>query len=236
MCGFYTCLIWIFFCFFAFKVLNMPFKQEFIQVKAISIHLLTFEEFNPLDFLSHLSAIESERLNTIKSPLKQQEFVATRILRDRIFGHHHIHYNEHGAPYIKDKQFISISHSRNIVGIAVCADFQIGFDLEFISGKAKKVCSKFLNNKELQAFNLQSELETTKLWSAKESLYKLANRTGIDFKTQLLIEPGVENCLLGKIIQANGYDLVEITTFEHLDFIVTLNQAKITKINNTIHD
>jgi len=226
--------MWIIFCFFAFKVLNMPFKQESIQLKAISIHLLMFEAFNPLNYLDHLSAIETERFYTIKSPLKQQEFVATRILRDRIFGHYHIHYNEHGAPYIKDKQFLSISHSRNTVGIAVCADFQIGFDLEFISGKAKKVNSKFINSKELDAFDLQSEFETTMLWSAKETLYKVANRTGIDFKTELIIEPAKENLLIGKIIQTNGHDLVEIYTFVHQDYIITVNHSKIVHVNNPI--
>lgn len=212
----------------------MPFKQEFIQIKAISIHLLTFEAFNPLAYFNHLSAEETERFYTIKSPLKQQEFVATRILRDRIFGHHHIYYNEHGAPYIKDKQFLSISHSRNTVGIAVCTDFQIGFDLEFIGGKAKKVSSKFLNSKELYAFDQQSELETTRLWSAKETLYKLANRTGIDIKTELIIEPANENLLLGKIIQTNGHDLVEIYTFVHQDYIITVNHSKIVHVNNLI--
>lgn len=226
--------MWIFFCFFAIKVFNMPFKQEIIQIKGVSIHLLTFEAFNPLNYLNHLSIEETERFYTIKSPLKQQEFVATRILRDQIFEHHHIQYNEYGAPFIKDKHFLSISHSRNTVGIAICADFQIGFDLEFISEKAKKVSTKFLNSKELQTFNLQSDLETTKLWSAKETLYKVANRIGIDFKTELIIEPSKENLLIGKIIQTNGYDLVEIYTFVHQDYIITVNHSKIVHVNNPI--
>lgn len=226
--------MWIIFCFFAFKVINMPFKQEFIQIKAISLHLLTYDPFDPLDYVNHLSSQETERFYTIKSLQRQQEFVATRILRDRIFGHQHIDYYKHGAPYIKDKQFLSISHSRNTVGIAVCADFQIGFDLEFISGKAKKVSSKFLNSQELEVFDLQSELETTKLWSAKETLYKLANRIGIDVKTELIIEPIDENLFLGKIIQTNRHDLVEIYTFVHQDYIITVNHSKIVHAINPI--
>lgn len=225
--------MWIFFCFFVFKVYFMPFKQEVIQIKKVKVHLVTFESFNPSDYLGHLTPIETDRFTSIKSVLKQQQFIATRYLRNQLFGQLPIQYNAIGVPFIDQKGFISISHSSNTVGIAYCEDFQVGLDIELITEKAKRVYQKFLNKTEQALFDLNSNSELTKLWSAKETLYKIANRKGIDFKTELLLVPSTKNMLIGEIIQPNGSDLVEIHTFAHRNYMITLNHSKITHVKQS---
>ena len=206
----------------------MPFKQAVIQFKEVKVYLVTFEAFNPSDYLGHLTPTEKERFNSIKATLKQQQFIATRYLRDQLFGPIPIEYNAIGAPFINHEGHISISHSSNTVGIAYCKEFQVGLDIELITGKAKKVYSKFLSEKEQTFFDLNSESELTRLWTAKETLYKIANRKGIDFKTELLLSPINKNTLKGEIIQASGSDLVEIYSFAHTDFMISFNHSKIT--------
>ena len=212
----------------------MPFKYEILHFNQVELHLIAFESFNPSDYFNHLTSLELERFYSIHSKLKQQQFIATRYLRHQLFGHEHIHYTEIGAPFIQQEGYISISHSKNLVGIAFCKEFQVGLDLEYISGKAKKVHLKFLNTLEKDSFDCSSDEEMTKLWSAKETLYKLANRKGIDFKTELILAADKENCLSGKIIQQERHDLVEIYTFVHQNYVITLNHSKIVHVNNLI--
>jgi hypothetical protein len=62
----------------------------------------------------------------------------------------------------------------------------------------------------------------------------LANRKGIDFKTELILTASKENYLSGKIIQQEGHDLVEIYTFVHQNYVITLNHSKIVHVKNLI--
>ena len=110
----------------------MPFRQEIIQINCIFIHLLSFEEFDPITYLDQLTDQEKDRFFSFGHDKRRREFAATRILRHRVFGFKHIHYDQFGAPYIEDEGYISISHAHGIVGIALCKDFSIGLDLESI--------------------------------------------------------------------------------------------------------
>jgi hypothetical protein len=71
----------------------MPFTQEKIQLKEIEIHLLHYESFHSIDYLDQLTEVEKERYFSFQHEHRKQEFVATRVLRHRVFGFEHIHYN-----------------------------------------------------------------------------------------------------------------------------------------------
>jgi phosphopantetheinyl transferase len=203
----------------------MPFTQESLQINQISIHLLYYEAFDALEYLAHLTPLEQERFFTFSNPTRQQEFVATRILRHSIFGFQHIHYTDIGSPYIEGAGFISISHCPGVVGIALCHEHTIGLDLEIISGKAKRVCTKFLSEKEFQHFDCDNELEMTRVWSAKEALYKLANRKSILFQNELEVSKSSNEIWQGKIVQPSSVWFFELTTFVHKNFVVTINTS-----------
>jgi 4'-phosphopantetheinyl transferase len=165
----------------------MPFTQDQIQIKGVELHLLRYVDFDPFTYLDQLTEIEKDRFFTFRHISRKREFVATRILRHRIFGFQHIHYDTNGAPYINGEGYISISHADSIVGIALCRDFKIGLDLETIREKAAYLSSKFLSDEEKTMFDQSNTIEMTKVWSAKEVLYKLAGRKEILFKSQLLL-------------------------------------------------
>lgn len=204
-----------------------PFNQDSIQLKNGIIHLLRFEPFNPMDFIDHLTPEETERFFSFKHLNRQQEFVATRVLRHQLFGFSHIHYNEHGAPYIEDEGFISISHAPGIVGLAICRDFQIGLDIEPLRPKALLLKDKFLSEEEKQLFNTESELEMTKVWSAKEALYKLAGRKQLIFKTDLLLSKLSADLWEGRIINPNAHLKVELNIFVKDEYVITVNDNSI---------
>ncbi len=182
-----------------------------------------YKAFIPSDYLDNLTDQERERYFSFTNINRQCEFVATRILRHRLFGFEHIHYDEHGAPYIENEGFISISHAPGVVGIALCKDFKIGLDLEPKRNKAKKLFPKFLSKNEIEELDVESEDEMTTAWSLKEVLYKLAGRKKIIFKTDLLIEKVAPNHWSGTIINPDEKIKVELTTFVRNDLIICVS-------------
>lgn len=210
----------------------MNFIQDQIGAFGSTLYFLEYGHFDPQDYMEQLTVLEKEQFFKFKHPKRQREYVATRILRHSIFGFKHIHYNAIGAPYIYDEGFISVSHSDNLIGIAVNKDFQVGFDIENNSDKAKRLHSKFLNQKERIIFDTEDEVEMTKCWSAKETLYKLAGRNFIDFKKDLLLEKNDSNALIGKII--NPEETIEVTLhdFIYKNQIVTINKLPLVRKQN----
>lgn len=201
----------------------MPFIQENIHLKKIEVHLMHYKAFIPSDYLDNLTDQERERYFSFTNINRQCEFVATRILRHRLFGFEHIHYDEHGAPYIENEGYISISHAPGVVGIALCKEFKVGLDLEPKRNKAKKLFPKFLSKNEIAELDVESEDEMTTAWSLKEVLYKLAGRKQIIFKTDLLIEKVAANHWSGTIINPDKKIKVEITTFVRNDLIICIS-------------
>lgn len=213
----------------------MPhFNQEILQFKEVSIHLLSFKPYDPSLFLDQLTESEKERYFSFTSVKRKMEYVATRILRHRIFGFEHIHYDEHGAPYIEDEGFISISHADGIVGIALCKAFKIGLDLETVRDKAMTLSHKFITEEEKTFLDTSSALIMTKSWSAKEVLYKLAGRKELVFKKDLLLNSANGEHWTGQVVNPNETLMVELRIFEHGNTIISFNEKEIESLQRNI--
>ena len=140
--------IFLFFC----KKVNVELLREDFEFNDVKVYTMSYMDFNPLDYLDNLTELEKERFFTFKHIQRKREFVATRVLRHQVFGFEHIHYDEVGAPYINQEGYISISHTKNLVGFALCKKFKIGFDLEHIQNKITNIKHKFLSEKEIDNF------------------------------------------------------------------------------------
>lgn len=187
------------------------------------INLLSHKEFVPENFLGELLPNEIKKLETFKNENKKREFIATRILRNKIFGKDEITYDTIGAPHIGAEKYLSISHTANIVGIAV-SDYKIGFDLEPIGTKVLRLYQKFLHNDELEIFNTSCELEMTMAWSAKETLYKLAGRKKIIFKDELRLHKEGD-LWFGTIYNPSTILQVPLRVFDSGTNVLTINSA-----------
>ena len=90
---------------------------------------------------------------------------------------------------------VSLSHSGSWVAAMLTQGGRVGIDVEVIRDKAQRLAGKFLAPAEWAVAQAathatpEAEAHThyTLLWSAKETLYKLAARRGIIFKNQLLL-------------------------------------------------
>lgn len=204
-----------------------PFKFEELHINHSTIYFCSFEKFNPKDYFNYLSREEQQKVLTFKSPSRRMEFVASRVLRYSIFGFRHIEYTELGAPYIKDIGFISISHTHKLVAIICNPNYKVGIDLENPRTNILDIAPKFLSTQEYDEFDTTSKIEVTKIWSSKETLYKLAGRKKIHFKSELLLSKDKDQNWVGTIINPDHTISVKLNIFEHNGIIVTLNDEKI---------
>lgn len=211
---------------------HMPFTRKTIHLDRIEIHLIYFQDFLPEAYLDVLNEHDLRKLATYNHINRKREFIATRILKHELFGHKHIHYELHGAPYIDDEGYISISHSSNCSAIAVCRDFAIGLDLEKRSPKAALLQNKFLNNFELSFLDSKNELTMTEAWSCKESLYKLAGRKKIHFKSELLLHSKSSDVWRGEIINPSEKFFVKLLSIPEKDMVITINTQEIERIDS----
>ena len=208
----------------------MYFSKKTINSHSSCIHLLSYEEFDTLEFISKLTDIETERFFSFKNINRRREFVATRILRHQLFGFQHMHYDSLGAPYIPNEGFISVSHSKNLIGIAVNEEYKVGLDLESHRKNILDLKTKFLSENEFTQFNCDNYIEVTKIWSAKEALYKLAGRKKILFSKELILSKDSNDCWNGTIIN-HDHDLkVKMDIFDIDETIISINSAKIERV------
>jgi len=110
-----------------------------------------------------------------------------------------LHNNEAGRPYLTGpapQPSISLSHAGAwVVALLAAPGTPVGLDVETVRDKAQRIARKFLNDTELAATQRLAEalpaditLLYTTLWSAKETLFKLAGRPGIIFRENLLLD------------------------------------------------
>ena len=203
------------------------FKFSEIALGSTQLHLCTYTDFDPSDYTKYLTHLEKQRLLSFKHERRRREYAATRILRHRVFGFQHIHYDPNGAPYIEDEGYISISHCPNMVGLALNKEYKIGLDLEAPRSNILEIKPKFLSRDEPVFFDTDNKLEVTKIWSAKEALYKLAGRKKIHFKTELLLSKDTDGQWEGQIVNPHNDIFVKLNIFEHQGVIVSINKEAI---------
>lgn len=201
-----------------------------ISCESTQIYLLGYGDFTPTSHLDCLTEEELLRFHSFKHIKRKREFIATRILREKVFGKQVIQYNSIGAPFIDGIGFISISHSTDLVGLAFNPTYQVGLDLETPRANILDICPKFLAPQEKMVFNETNKLEMTQLWSAKEAMYKLAGRKQIIFKEDLLLSKSPMGHWLGKIINPDHTLLVELDIFDHHGTVVSINRSEVERI------
>jgi phosphopantetheinyl transferase len=183
-----------------------------------------------MDYIGSLTEAEIQRLLEFKHVNRKMEFVATRVLRHQLFGFDHIHYDPNGAPYIDSEGYISVSHTRGMVGIAVNKNYKLGLDLERYRPNILLLKDKFLSEAEKLSFDIEDSNIVTQIWSAKEALYKLSGRKKIIFARELLVERIQNNNWEGTIINPNETLKVKMNIFEKDDTVITINASEIEKI------
>jgi phosphopantetheinyl transferase len=127
----------------------------------------------------------------MKSQLHQRAFLSVRKLLQEInHTDADLYYDEFGKPHLKNKNFVSISHSHEFSAIII-SNQKVGIDIEMQREKIIRIADKFVNTKELNRLkSLNSKDYIKKLtvkWGAKEAIFKIRNESGISFKDHIQV-------------------------------------------------
>jgi phosphopantetheinyl transferase len=129
------------------------------------------------------------RLSQRRSTTHRKGYLAIRkLLRSHDIDPLIHKYDKNGAPYLTDGRHLSISHTKDVAAIAISSQ-PVGIDLEHYQEKIIRIAPRFLHLKESLDLNMNKDIHyLSQIWTAKEALYKVFRKKGIQFNTQLLID------------------------------------------------
>lgn len=124
-----------------------------------------------------------DRILAYKSKNRRLEMLTVLLMHGHLYPSCEMLYNENGAPYLENINIsVSVSHSKDYVAIAYCED-KLGVDIEKVSHRVVPVAQKFCTPRELALYN--TELLLTRVWTAKEALYKYFEKDIVDFSKDI---------------------------------------------------
>lgn len=150
------------------------------------------EDLKTLQSMVAMDQLDQKRYKSFRSTSRKLEFLSVRALLKELIGPTaRIVYNKNNKPFIKDgSHFISISHSNKLTALMLSTREKIGIDLEYMSSNISALSFKFINKKE----RITKERDKKKYhlylhWCAKEALYKICDKEGINIKKNITIYP-----------------------------------------------
>lgn len=150
----------------------------------------------PLVFFESKLLGRVETSKTILHSVRRTQHLAARLLLQELLPEedlNSIQYAANGKPYFENaNNHFSISHCNGYAACVISEEGPVGIDIELIQDRIKKVAPKFLHKVEFEKINtLQEEAQIKEMsfvWAAKEAMYKMNEKLGIDFSEHLRIE------------------------------------------------
>jgi 4'-phosphopantetheinyl transferase len=133
-----------------------------------------------------------KRYDLFRSTSRKLEFLSVRaLLAEMLDRNARIVYNKNNKPFIKDgSHFISISHSYKLTAIIISKDERVGIDLEYMRVNINAFASKFVNKREKITRRWADRTYHLYIhWCAKETIYKICDKEGINIINDITIEP-----------------------------------------------
>ncbi|MCC8144170.1 MAG: 4'-phosphopantetheinyl transferase superfamily protein [Tannerellaceae bacterium] len=195
---------------------------------------LLFKQKNPVMGVWKLEESSEELLTLLSHPAwyepalqqfliekRRCEWLACRVLLKELLEEElPVSYKANGAPYIAGYPgTISFSHTKGYVAILVSNYDVAGIDIECYSHRAFKIRRRFMNDAELALTTTCTEAAYALLcWSAKETLFKMLGREGIDFRKDLHIS-SIQYAAPGKVKVKETFTSLQHTYWLH--FLLT---------------
>ena len=202
----------------------MPFLKDFIinQDTKIKLWKLSLGE---LDYYE-LDEYDRNLINLKKNKLAKEQFLAVRKTLKLENPSYKIRYDESGKPSINSDLNISISHSNHMAAIVFSGYSRTGIDIEQKDSKILNIQNKFLNESEKLKDEYQSDLDyLTKIWTAKESIYKALGIKGVSFSDDIIIKNIFNNKGQGYYISGKEKYKFDLIFFSIDDYILCYAQS-----------
>ena len=202
----------------------MPFLKDFIINQKTKIKLWKVN-LGEIDYQG-LNEYDVELIKLKKNDLAKEQFLAVRKTLELENPNFKIRYDKSGRPSINSDLNISISHSNFMAAVVFSSTSKTGIDIELKDTKIVNIKDKFLNESE----KLNTEYETnidylTKIWTAKESIYKALGIKGISFSNNIIIKKLSNNRGQGHYINGKENDKFDLIFFSIDDYILCYAQS-----------
>ncbi len=148
------------------------------------------EDYKTLFSSLNLDEEDKNILENFKNEKRKIEWLSVRFLLKKLTGKERkILYKKSGQPFIKNSsKTISITHTKDLVGIILSKKGKVGIDVEFMSEKIGRIALRFLSQKELKDIDFSQRIKHLYLhWCAKETLFKIYEDRALEFKENLKI-------------------------------------------------
>jgi len=150
------------------------------------------EELVELQNAICLNDLDRKRCDSFGSIARKKEYLCTRILVRKLLGDGvFIKNNTDGKPYLINSDFeISISHSKDYVGIMVGQGYDLALDIEYLSERVFRITKRFMSEDEMAHLSeIDKQLHIYQHWCAKECLIKLYGKKDVLLIDELKIYP-----------------------------------------------
>jgi phosphopantetheinyl transferase len=160
------------------------------------------------------------RVIGMRSELHRKGFLSIRhLMQQEGYQDKDLYYDEIGKPHLHDGNHISITHSYIFTGIIISRQQRVGIDIEKQRDKIIRIARKFttLDIEPNRDKPEQLVKQLTKLWGAKESLYKICALQGLSFYKNIFIDTKFDekDWFIGEIEFGDFYATFQIS---HLEF------------------
>ncbi|WNB18802.1 4'-phosphopantetheinyl transferase family protein [Marivirga arenosa] len=206
---------------------------EYIKQINDKVHLAVWKIEEDIDFYQRnivLSPTDVNILAETTHPEKRLEFLAGRMLCKTVLHSlkitdQPIYRNEFGKPVIPDSEYnISLSHTENYIAAAVGFKIEVGIDIEKPKAKMAKIAPRLYTDEEMEYCNADL-VKYSKMWSAKEVLYKLFMKRELNFKDHLKVKPLKKDWTLmsGSINKDDFFKEYELAFYKLEEYFICLN-------------
>ena len=202
----------------------MPFLKDFIINRDTKIKLWEVN-LGELDYQG-LDEYDLRLIKSKKNKLAKEQFLAVRKILKLENPSYKIRYNESGKPSINSDLNISISHSNFMAAVVFSGYAKTGIDIELKESKVISIQDKFLNESEKLRTKYESDIVyLTKIWTAKESIYKALGIKGISFSDNIIIKKISNNKGEGSYLKGKEKIKFDLIFFSIDDYILCYAQS-----------
>ena len=202
----------------------MPFLKDFIINQRTKIKLWEVN-LGELDYQG-LDEYDTDLIKLKKNDLAKEQFLAVRKILELENPDFKIRYDKSGKPKINSNLNISISHSNFMAAVVFSSICKTGLDIELKDTKIINIKDKFLNESEKLNTQYETNIEyLTKIWTAKESIYKALGIKGISFSDNIIIKKLSNNRGKGYYENGKEKDKFDLFFFSIDDYILCYAQS-----------
>lgn len=152
-----------------------------------------------------------QRFNSMKSEVHRKGFLSVRaLLQAAGLSDDDLYYDDFGKPFLHSGQYISITHSHTRSAIIV-APYPVGIDIELRRPKILRIAHKFCPgiSNELNDLAPDAVDQYTYVWTAKESIYKMASIPGLGFLRDIVLSEWTQEKDLAALIPLDMDGLIQ---------------------------